>query len=504
MAQEDGRCVLTLPLLTETWQEHILEKRFKIVEHLQNSLIALELRKLKNLKRTRAFRELEKQIGETPAEKRKPLYRQRQQLLRNAGFSEFEFKNDITPMQKHFAEHIATHVAHRAASDVWRAFEKYLYGSGHEVHFKRRGSLNSAANQQAGTTMSYKDNVFVWSGGRSPNAVSLKIKVALPDTEYERLMLQKQCKYFRVIRKWMKTRYKYYLQLTLVGNPVHKERSVGNGRVGIDIGTQSIAIASQQQVQLLELADQVNTNHSRMLQLQRKMEASRRATNPDNYAADGTIKRGVRLKWQKSKRYHKLEAQARQLQRKNADIRKYQHTCLANHILALGCDVYVEDMNYKALQRRAKETQIGLDGRYKRKKRFGKSLANKAPAMLLQILDVKLKSLGMDGLKRVDQWAYKASQYDHLSQQYHKKKLSTRIHVLENGDRLQRDLYSAFLIMNADPSLQKPDQQLCEQNYPNFKYLHDLEMKRLSKLDKPLLSSFGIRQREPQANMNEA
>ena len=94
--QEDGRCVLTLPLLTEPWQEHILEKRFRIVEHLQNSLIALELRKLKNLRRTRVFRELEKQIEETPAEKRKPLYRQRQKMLRDAGFSEFEFKNDIT------------------------------------------------------------------------------------------------------------------------------------------------------------------------------------------------------------------------------------------------------------------------------------------------------------------------------------------------------------------------------------------------------------------------
>ena len=41
-------CVLTLPLLTEPWQEHILEKRFKLVEHLQNSLIAYEFRKLKN------------------------------------------------------------------------------------------------------------------------------------------------------------------------------------------------------------------------------------------------------------------------------------------------------------------------------------------------------------------------------------------------------------------------------------------------------------------------
>ena len=41
---EKACCVLTLPLLTEPWQEHIIEKRFHIMEHLKNSLIALELR----------------------------------------------------------------------------------------------------------------------------------------------------------------------------------------------------------------------------------------------------------------------------------------------------------------------------------------------------------------------------------------------------------------------------------------------------------------------------
>ena len=40
MAKSEGpRSVLTLPLLTEPWQEHILEKRFKIMEHLYNSLV---------------------------------------------------------------------------------------------------------------------------------------------------------------------------------------------------------------------------------------------------------------------------------------------------------------------------------------------------------------------------------------------------------------------------------------------------------------------------------
>ena len=99
---DQGCCVLTLPLYPEPWQEHIIETRFKIMEHLKNSLIALELRKYKNVCRTKAFREVERRIGETTDKERKALYRERQDKLREAGFSEFDFINDMTPMQKHF------------------------------------------------------------------------------------------------------------------------------------------------------------------------------------------------------------------------------------------------------------------------------------------------------------------------------------------------------------------------------------------------------------------
>jgi hypothetical protein len=98
----------------------------------------------------------------------------------------------------------------------------------------------------------------------------------------------------------------------------------------------------------------------------------------------------------------------------------------------------------------------------------------------------------MNGLYKVDKWEYRASQYDHLSKQYHKKKLSQRTKPLENGDIVQRDLYAAFLLMNADTNLKSPDQTLCEQTYERFKQLHDMEIARLKNEHKPHLSSFGV------------
>lgn len=488
---EKNRCVLTLPLITEKYQEDILEKRFKIMEHLINSLIAMELRKLKNLERRKDYKKLQQDVKAASETEKKRFAKQRSKMIKEAGFTEYAFKNDMTPMQKHFNEHIATQVAHKAASDVWRGFDKYFYGNGREVHFKKRGSVRSIANQTVGNGMNFVDGMFIWSGGRSRNSIKLIIPVAPLSTEYETLMMCKKIKNLRVVRKWMKTKYKYYLQFNLEGRAVKKVRDVHRGRVGIDMGTQSIAIVSERAVHLWELADNVNDNHERILALQRKMDNSRRAMNPENYKPDGTIIRGKKLYWEVSKHYIKTAGKVRELQRKNADIRKYQHICLANYILSLGNNVVIEPMNYRGLQRRAKETKKDSKGRILRKKRFGKSLANKAPSMFVSILEKKLNQYG-GKLEKVDPFSYKASQYDHLSKKYVKKELSQRRHILENGDILQRDLYSAFLLMNANQTLEKPSNELCEMNYNGFKQLHDEEMIRLRESRDKQLSSFGV------------
>ena len=466
-------CVLTLPLQTEIWQEHIIEKRFAIMEHLKNQLIAKELRRLID------------EINNTPKEKRKALFSKRRKLLKDSGFSEYDFKDDIAGknslMQKHFIEHIATQIAHKLASDVWRSFDKFLFGNGRFIHFSKRGSLRSVASQKNGNGMTYKNGYFIWNGGQSKNKIILKIKVTPPKNEYEKEMLSKKIKYLRIVKKWVKTRYKYYLQFALEGKPVKKDRIVNKGNVGIDIGTQTVAISSANSVKILELADKIDKNHTKKKILQRKMDRSRRYTNPQNYNEDGTIKKppkGQRFSWYKSKKYIQLAGKVRELERKNADIRKYQHTCLANWILSLGDTVYVEQMNFSGLQRRAKETKIDKNGKYAKKKRYGKSLANKAPSMFLTILESKLNQYGGQ-LNKINTYEFKASQYDHTDDTFTKHNRSERWHILSNGDKNQRDLYSAFLIMNSDISLKHCNREKCNETYSNFKVLQDKEIERL-------------------------
>ena len=365
--------------------------------------------------------------------------------------------------------------------------------------FKKHNELNSLEGKSNKTGIRFKNNELVW------NKLSIPVIIKKND-EYAQMALENKIKYCRVLRKFIRGRYKYYIQLILDGTPpikINKETgeikdTISKGRVGIDIGTQTIAIASQYDVKLLELAPELDSIEKEKKILQRRLDRQRRANNPNNFNEDGTIKKGIRignrltkLKWNESNRYVKTRNELREIQRKQADIRKQSHEKLANHILNLGDKIYVEDMNYKGLQARAKETTINeKTGKHNRKKRFGKSLANKAPSMLLTILNNKLKFNGTH-LYKIDTWTAKASQYSHIEDKYVKKDLSERWN--DFGEcKVQRDLYSAFLIMNIKDNLKEIDRDLCIETFNNFKELHNKEIERIRNSNNKLISSMGI------------
>lgn len=122
------------------------------------------------------------------------------------------------------------------------------------------------------------------------------------------------------------------------------------------------------------------------------------------------------------------------------------------------------------------------------KKRFGKSLANKALSSFVDILGRKLKAQ-VRILFEINTWLVKASQHNHLNYEYNKKKLSQRWNFFEYNSqkiKVQRDLYSAFLLQNVN-------EDLCSVNNDKFEKLlklHDIEIDRLPTRNN--LSSIGV------------
>ena len=114
--------------------------------------------------------------------------------------------------------------------------------------------------------------------------------------------------------------------------------------------------------------------------------------------------------------------------------------------------------------------------------------------MFLTILDNKLKWNDTQ-LYKIDTYSVKASQYNHIDDTYTKKDLSERWNVFSiNGKevKIQRDLYSAFLIMNINKNLSSINRNLCFSEFSNFKILHDEEINRLLSNEDKKISSMGM------------
>ena len=300
-------------------------------------------------------------------------------------------------------------------------------------------------------------------------------------------------KYCRILKRGIN----YYLQLVLEGVPPIKinkngefRYTVGSSNVGIDIGPQTAGISSNDKVSLLELAPEINTPYREIRKLQRKMDRSRRANNPNKFKVDGTFNRSNREPWVKSKHYLRDQYKLQRIQGKLSSLRRQSHNRLASEIISQGTEVFVEEMSFKGLQKRAKKTTLNKRGKVNRKKRFGKSLANKAPALFLTILDNKLRHQGTE-LHRIKTAEVKASQYNHVEDTYEKKELSERWSII-GKDRIQRDLYSSFLIMNVNPDLNSINRSLCVEKYELFKALHDQEIARLKASTCRKVASMGI------------
>jgi putative transposase len=236
-------------------------------------------------------------------------------------------------------------------------------------------------------------------------------------------------KYTRILRRTVKGRVRWYAQIVMEGVAPTKDRKIGDGVVGLDIGPSTIASFSLEDAKLQPFCPTVIQPWKELRQVERGMDRSRRATNAENFNANGTVKKG-RKQWHRSVRYRKLANTRRESERKLSAERKRSHGQLANEILAQGKTVKTEKLSYRAFQ-----------------SSFGRSVKVRAPRMLVATVERKAKAAGGE-LIEVPTWSTKLSQFDHTTGQYVKKPLSQREHVFGDGSTapVQRDLCSAFLV----------------------------------------------------------
>jgi len=125
--------------------------------------------------------------------------------------------------------------------------------------------------------------------------------------------------------------------------------SVPGAVVGLDLGPSTVAVVGASDALLAPLCPVVQP-WKETKRLERAMDRSRRATNPDNFDRRGRAKKGAR-KWNRSRRYQRLAEKRRERERRLAAERKRAHGELANRIVGQGNVVKTEKISSVAFQK---------------------------------------------------------------------------------------------------------------------------------------------------------
>ena len=475
-----------LLLSTTEYDKQVLEKRFHAVSHIHNVLVKHAKKCLKRLSFDKEYQSLKAEyskilkknkLSKEDKAYKKQLSQKMTDIIRSYGLSEYSFQAYIKVCAKQFRKCLSSQQVQKEATRVWRGVEDILYGDGKELHFKKFRDFNTICGKTNTNGVKFhKDTCSIeWLG--------LDINCELPkDKDYILEALDSDISYCEIERKMFPNGWHYYVVVYLKGDAPHKLKTVGNDYniTGVDIGTSTVAAVSDNVATLKELAPKCKDYNKRIEKLLRSMDISKRISNPDKYKPDGTIDKDNHDKWVYSKTYLKNLNRLKSLYRQKSAYIKQSHEEMINKLLEKSVNFVVEDMSFKGLQRKSKNTERNdkisnikqKDGtvkqvhKYKRKKRFGKSLNKRAPASFITILSRKAFLYGGDVYK-VDTKSFRASQYNHVTDDYIKSELSERVKLIE-GHKVQRDLYSAFLLKNCNNRLNKPDRDKCIYGFNRF------------------------------------
>lgn len=359
------------------------------------------------------------------------------------------------------------------AAQAYKTLEKVLFYQikPNKVQFRSKFDLDVSFRNRVnstGTRLEPSDKTGIAYRlyiHKSSTFVDIPVK-AFNKYQQTSLMRSEKIKYIQIIRKTIRGKKIYYLQIICQGFPPSKVTK-GSGTVGIDPGISTVAFASQKEVALVDLVPKNITQKERLLKrFDQAIDRSRRVNNPECYNENGTIKKGARFK-RPSNRQVRLRNRRRKVYRSLSEERTKLQGQLINRLVSQASSIKMEELNVKGLQKRSRDIRINpKTNRPFSKKRFGKAVFKAAPSTFRMALETRTSQLGID-FEVISPKNVKPSQYNHITQTFEKKPLSTRVYSLSDDyPDVQRDLYSAFLIGHIENGHYQQDQ--LEQDFPIF------------------------------------
>jgi len=248
--------------------------------------------------------------------------------------------------------------------------------------------------------------------------------------EIERLIAAGNVLSARIVRTVIDGRDTYRMQLVCDGRPTRRH-AVGDGQVSFDLGLSQIAVAVRRadgswSGWVEPLADAIRLDTTRLRRAQRRLDRQHRAGSPACFNRDGVHTTG-RCVWRRSAAAQHTMVRVGELHRRLAEHRKTLHGALGNRLLGYGTDIACERLEYVSWQ-----------------KNFPRSVRDRAPGLLVEMLGRKAESAGGPQLYEYSTRTTALSQTC-LCGTKKKKPLSQRVHRCGCGIKEDRDLFSAFL-----------------------------------------------------------
>jgi putative transposase len=234
----------------------------------------------------------------------------------------------------------------------------------------------------------------------------------------------------RIVRTVINGRDTYRMQLVCDGRPTRRHR-IGGGRVPFDLGPSQIAVAVARadgswSRWVAPLAGAIRLDTARLRRAQRHLDRQHSAGSPNCFNRGGTHTTG-RCVWQRSRAAQQTAVRVAELHRRLAEHRATLHGALGNRLLGHGAEIACERLDYVSWQ-----------------KNFPRSVRDRAPGLLVEIMRRKAESAGGQQLYEYNPRTTALSQTC-LCGAKKKKPLSQRVHRCECGIREDRDLFSAYL-----------------------------------------------------------
>ena len=382
------------------------------------------------------------------------------ELLKKLKINEYGIQERMKKHRKNYEKYVDSTIWQKIASNLWKSIDKYCFWNWKWLTKKKYYQFTSIewkTNRTGLITFSKDTSSFM-------KYKQLLLKISQFDNFQLENIKWKEISYCRLVRIQWNRKWKYSFQIIMKWES-NKKYNIGNKKAWIDFWLNYVALVDENQECKLIMTWEWNYHQEKIAKFQKVVSQEYEKLNPLGYQKWVSLKCNEKIKKYNKKISYLRRKQAKKLSSEQNQIRK--------QILIEYWELYWEDLEYQEIKKRERWMNLW------------KLVQRWSPWQMRSKLEEKWK------LMYVDKYNYKASQYNHETNEYIKPKLSERTKkIWENV--IQRDLYSAYLLLNHKEDLKAIDREKCIEHFNTFLENHNQLISKLKEEKEKYPQSFWL------------